>query len=188
MPTHHIATYKQHFLETVQFWLHIPSRTRRLLQEISGILLISIGVTLLLYGIIYTPLLHQLAHLSQESAGVVTSNQSFLPQHALARVLGLTLGCISLGLGYFIFRRYVTTKPNMLLWLIVIEVLAETSILGWLLIANGLALPLPSGAWGMLSTAWLQYFFGALGAFLFPLIVLSFCLHFRRRLRKTALL
>ncbi len=148
-------------------------------------LLTGVGVLLLLSSLFYTPLVFYVDnHLTQE-AQRLSASTSFWPGGYIAGFAMFIFGGGALLAGYLVIRRHIGRQPNLFLWVVVIEVLAESSIVGWVLLASGMALPLPTSRLGVVSALWLEGFVGILGAIICPLMVLGLCFHLKRSLRRS---
>ena len=88
--------------------------------------------------------------------------------------------------GYLTLRKHAGPLPHVVIGLLVIEALAESSILGWIIKTRHMNAPLPGSRWGVLSSTWLEYLFGWPGALLLPALVLILSYGYRRTLRKAA--
>ncbi|MFK7846268.1 MAG: hypothetical protein AB8G77_13305 [Rhodothermales bacterium] len=186
--------------DDIVYHLHqLSSKAINRAPELGGIFLLGVGVILLLSSLSHTPVfalpdtasptysVSDFAAPVDEPIGKSSHFHDALSIFVAGSRRGvflLLLASCSLASGYFIIRRYVSTKPNIFIWLVIAEVLAESSILGWLLVTSGLTLPLPNSRWGILSAMWLENFLGVLGAILLPVIVLCISFHLKRNLRK----
>ncbi len=164
-------------------------RLRQRAPEIGGMLLTGIGVVLLLSSLFYTPLFFYVEKYLVADAELLstpaTLTATFWPSGYLAGLAMFVLGGSALLAGYLVIRRHIDRQPNLFLWVVVIEVLAESSIIGWILLTSGMAVPLPTSRPGMLSALWLEGFVGFLGAIIFPVMVLGLCFHLKRSLRRS---
>lgn len=140
---------------------------------------------LLLSSLFYTPLVFYIEqHLSAE-AQHLSAPASFWPGGYIAGLMMFVFGGGALLGGYLVIRRHINRQPNLFLWVVVIEVLAESSIIGWILLTSGMAIPLPTSRVGVVSALWLEGFVGLLGAIVFPVMVLGLCFHLKRTLRRS---
>lgn len=148
--------------------------------------LLGAGVVLLLSALSYTmlPLYPPDAPAEhfQQSAQVALLDFSALPVSALVVILS----CTAITLGYLLLRKHAIHLSSFVIWLIVVEALAESSILGWLIKTHGMTSPLPGSHWGILSSTWLEYLVGWPGALVLPVFILLLSYGYRRSLRKSA--
>ncbi|MEM8488303.1 MAG: hypothetical protein AAF564_22330 [Bacteroidota bacterium] len=164
---------------------NILYRIRQRVPEFGGMLLTGVGIVLLLSSLFYTPLVFYVEkHLTQE-AQRLSASPSFWTDGYMVGFAMFILGSGALLAGYLVIRRHIGQQPNLFLWVIVIEVLAESSIIGWVLLTSGMAVPLPTSRLGVVSALWLEGFVGILGAIICPVMVLGLCFHLKRSLRRS---
>ncbi len=160
----------------IRFFQRLQNR----LPELGGFALFGLGVILLLSSLFYMPFYLQ----ANPQVQRVSSVNAMLFLGNGAGILMLIVAFGALTAGYIVVSKYVPGQPNTLIWLTVFEVLAESSILGWLLMVSGIVLPIPSSTWSILWATWLAGFLGGLGALILPVSVLCTCFYLKRNLRK----
>lgn len=164
----------------------IAARLQELGPQYGGIFLLGAGVVLLFSSLSYTslPLYPSGAPPEpvQYTAGMIPVFLTVLPPGLLVLAAA---SCFMIA-GYLTLRKHAGPLPHVVIGLVVIEALAESSILGWIIKTRQMNAPLPGSRWGVLSSTWLEYLFGWPGALLLPALVLMLSYGCRRTLRKAA--
>ncbi len=159
--------------------------SKRRVQEVGGIILIGTGVFFLLANLMYTPFYDKLT----TATDVYThSSANYSPPAIIAAQMGAMLflpGFAFLAFGYALIRRHMPRFAPVMFGVIVVEVFAESSLLGLLLMLGGYTLPLPSGIWGLLMANWLHYALGTVGAVIVPLFILAVCYRAKKTLKRS---
>ncbi len=179
-------------------WQKIVLHIQQKLPEYGGICLLGAGVVLMLSSLSYTTLplyppdlsAEKTLHAAQLTPPGFGAPFGFLAPFGVSSlpmgVIGITVSSMAIVAGYLLIRRHTIYLSTFVIWLIIIEALAESSILGWLIKTRGMTSPLPGSRWGVLSSTWLEHLFGLSGALLLPVFILLLSYGYRRNLRRSA--
>ncbi len=192
--------FNYRFTRYLHNWRKIVLHIQQRLPEYGGIGLLSAGVVLLLSSLSYTSLPLYPSDLQAATSDIHVESLHLHAEPALysAHVtpfdfylepMGMGLAAIAfaaIAAGYQLIRKHTIYLSSFVIWLIVVEALAESSILGWLIKTQGLMPPLPGSRWGVLSSTWLEYLVGLPGALLLPALILLMSYGCRWHLRKSA--
>ena len=158
--------------------------TKERFYELGGFVLVGIGVLLLLANLMYTPVYRYLIAITKshiQSAGAFSS-PSLVAAEMGSMLFLPAFACMSAG--YAIIRRYMPRFAIVAMGLVFVEMLAGSSVLGWLLIISDYYTPFPNAVWGLLIATWLSYKIGLVGAVTVPLMVMTGCFWGKHRLRE----